>query len=66
MTRGSRLTVFFSTLACVALLAVPDAQSPARARTGMAAAAQKPPSVGNARYLDYAKASADWAWDHRE
>lgn len=66
MTRGIRPTVFLSMLACVSLLAAPGAQSPARDRRATPAAVQKVQPGVNTGYLDYAKASADWAWDHRE
>ena len=68
MTHATRLSLIVPMLTCVTLLATPDADPAGQARRPTAAAQATSPSTpaSNARYVAYARASADWAWDHRE
>jgi hypothetical protein len=66
MTRSARVTAVASALACVAWFATPYAQAPASPAAKVQKVVHQPMPGADTRYLDYAKASADWAWDHRE
>ena len=68
MTSASRFFALALTAGCGALAPASDTGSPtgvapqAAARQARSAA----PAQSAARYLEYARASADWAWDRRE
>ena len=68
MTRTVRLAGLLAVMMTGVAFATSDhdATGQARARSGAQAAAAAKTAPLNAQYLGYARASADWAWDHRE
>jgi hypothetical protein len=68
MTHTTRLALILPVLTCATLLATADTDRAGQVRpAGTAAQAAAPATpASHAGYLAYARASADWAWDHRE
>ena len=68
MTSASRFFALALAAGCSALVLASDTGSPAGVAPQAAArqARSAAPAPSAARYLEYARASADWAWDRRE
>jgi hypothetical protein len=64
----TRFPVIVLTVTCVAFVPLSGGEQGGSSRKQLApATTQRPgPTASNARYIEYARASADWAWDHRE